>query len=120
MIYCYRAVQGNELVEVVMSDAERAGRQDADGFIVLDDGRKARRSIADEHRPNNYIDPWATPMLNEALAVWPDQVAEARADAARKGVPTDFARDGRVVIRSQQHYRQFCKAYGVVNKGDFY
>ena len=52
------------------------------------------------------------PMLSDALAVHPHQVEEARDSAKAKGVPTEFRPDGRPVITSQKHLRDYCRAYG--------
>lgn len=60
------------------------------------------------------------PKLSDALAVHPDQVQEAREDAIKKGVPTDFAADGRAVIRSRAHQKAYLKAYGFHNRDGGY
>lgn len=49
---------------------------------------------------------------SDALAVHPRQVAEAEADAIRKGVPTHFQKDGRPVIENSGHLDRYMKAYG--------
>ena len=60
------------------------------------------------------------PTLSEALAVHPAQVAEATADAKARGVPTEFMPDGRPVMRSREHQRQYLKAYGFHNNDGGY
>jgi hypothetical protein len=52
------------------------------------------------------------PILSDALAVHPDQVAEATLDAKRKGVPTEFMPDGRPILRTRQHRKEYLRAYG--------
>lgn len=56
--------------------------------------------------------PTTWPQQCDALAVHPSQVEEAREDAKRKGVPTDFTPDGRPVITSAAHQKQYAKLYG--------
>lgn len=60
------------------------------------------------------------PKLSEALAVHPKQVQEATDDAKKKGVPTEFAPDGRPVIRSRAHQKAYVKAYRFYNKDGGY
>lgn len=60
------------------------------------------------------------PKASDALAVHPDQVAEAVESAKRKGVPTEFLPDGRPVIRSRAHQKAYLKAYGFHNKDGGY
>lgn len=64
--------------------------------------------------------PAGWPMKSEALAVHPDQIGEAHADAVKMGVPTDFDRVGRPIFRSQGHRAAYCKAYGVRDKNGSY
>lgn len=58
----------------------------------------------------------SNPKLSDALAVHPSQVAEAVADAKKKGVPTRFEADGRPIITSRAHQKQYLKAYGFHNR----
>lgn len=58
--------------------------------------------------------------LSDALGVHPDQVPEAMEHARRHGVPTDFAEDGRAVIRSRAHQKALCKVLGFHNKDGGY
>jgi len=58
--------------------------------------------------------------LSDALAVHPTQVAEAIADAKKKGVPTDFAPDGRPIITSRNHQKRYLRAYGFFNRDSSY
>ena len=52
------------------------------------------------------------PFKSDALAVHPDQIGEAQQDSVKKGVPTEFDSEGRAVIRSRQHKKEYCLAYG--------
>lgn len=58
----------------------------------------------------------SNPKLSDALAVHPTQVAEAVADAKKKGVPTSFEADGRPIITSRAHQKAYLKAYGFHNR----
>lgn len=70
-VYCYQCDDG-EIVEVFMSDESRQTREDADGRIVLEDGRLAQRHYPSE-RPGISTD-WGKPLLSQGLAVHPSQV----------------------------------------------
>lgn len=60
------------------------------------------------------------PKASDALAVHASQVEEAREDARKKGVPTDFLPDGRPVFTSRAHQKKYCRAYGFFNKDGGY
>lgn len=60
------------------------------------------------------------PILSDALAVHPSQVQEATQDAIQKGVPTDFLPDGRPVLRTRAHRKQYMKAYGFFDRNAGY
>ncbi len=57
-------------------------------------------------------------MVSSSVAVHPDQVEEAVESAKRKGVPTEFQRDGRPVFTSRAHQRRYLKAYAMHNNDD--
>lgn len=58
--------------------------------------------------------------LSDALAVHPSQVEEAREQAKKLGVPTEFAKDGRAVITSRYHQKRLVKALGMFNRDGGY
>lgn len=60
------------------------------------------------------------PLASDALKVHPKQIAKAREDAEKKGVPTDFMPDGRPVFRSRQHRASYMKAYGFFDRNAGY
>ena len=60
------------------------------------------------------------PKYSDAMAVHPDQVPEAIADAKKKGVPTDFLADGRPIFVSRAHQKRYIRAYGFYNKDGGY
>lgn len=57
---------------------------------------------------------------SEALAVHPLDIAEAEADARAKGVPTSFDADGRPVLTSRRHRKEYLKAYGFHDRSGGY
>ena len=115
-VYCFRTVKGKELVELPLSVAEKERIGDE---ITLGDGRKARRDFMAEHtstRPSVGI--W--PMYSEAAGVHPSQIAETRETAAKRGVPTDFTSDGRVIFTSRKHRKEFCEKFGMYDRNGGY
>jgi hypothetical protein len=77
---------------------------------VQEEGRIFTRDIQAEHRGTAHTaGNW--PMLSDAFAVDPDARADASREAAQKGVPTDFAPDGRAIFRDAAHRRDYCRAY---------
>lgn len=58
------------------------------------------------------------PYAADSLGVHPDQREEAMADAAARGVPTEFTADGSIVWKSRQHQKEYCRAYGYKNRDE--
>jgi hypothetical protein len=61
-----------------------------------------------------YVKPW----LGDSVAVDPTQIKEAMESARAKGVPTEFAPDGRIKWQSRDHQKRYCQAYGFYNKDE--
>jgi len=61
--------------------------------------------------------PGAWPIASEALAVHPDQIPEAMETAKAKGVPTSFDANGRPIMTSPGHFKQYAKAHGYFHRG---
>lgn len=76
-------------------------------------GKAQRDVVADVKAQGMESESAGWPILSEAAAVHPEQIPEARAEAEKRGVPTDFTRDGRVVFRDRSHRRRYCKAMGL-------
>lgn len=70
--------------------------------------------------PGASLGCWTRPLESDALAVHPDQIAEAREDAARAGIPTDFTPDGRPMFTSRGHRARYCKHYGFFDRDGGY
>jgi len=58
--------------------------------------------------------------VSDALACHPKDVESYRQDAKRRGVPTEFQRDGRPVMTSRAHQKAYLKAYGYHNNDGGY
>lgn len=63
---------------------------------------------------------WQKPIVSDALGVHPEQVEEATADAKAKGVPTEFLPDGRPLLVSRQHRKEYLRAYGFHDRAGGY
>jgi hypothetical protein len=52
----------------------------------------------------------------DACGVNPDQVQAAEAEAAKRGVPTEYNKTtGNPIFRDQNHEKKFCKSFGYYN-----
>lgn len=60
------------------------------------------------------------PLHSEAMAVHPDLIGEAVADAQAKGVPTAFDAEGRPVFTSRSHRAEYCRRYGFFDRDGGY
>ena len=52
------------------------------------------------------------PILSDAMGVHPRQRQKAYEESVAKGVPTEFAHDGRAILRDRTHRAKFIKALG--------
>lgn len=52
------------------------------------------------------------PILSDAVGVHPRQRQKAYEESVAKGVPTEFAHDGRAILRDRTHRAKFIKALG--------
>lgn len=60
------------------------------------------------------------PLHSDAMAVHPEQIGEARADAIKRGVKTDFDSYGRPILTSRGHRRAYARAYGFFDRNGSY
>lgn len=56
---------------------------------------------------------WANPILSDAMGIHPDQRQEAYEHSVRHGVPTAFTQDGRAILTSRQHRRDYARLIGM-------
>lgn len=114
--FAFRTADG-ELVFRELSTAEYFALEDYS--IVLDDGRRAVRSPDDEYAdgggPNANRD-LGYPIHCEALAVHPEQRAEAIERAKRCGVPTDYDPAGRPILTGPGHRRRLLAVEGFFDR----
>lgn len=62
----------------------------------------------------------AWPMYSDAMGVHPQQVDEFHKDSVRRGVPTEFTRDGRAIFESASHRKRYCREYGFHDRNGGY
>jgi hypothetical protein len=60
--------------------------------------------------PGGHL-PGCWPIQSMALGVHPDQIPEARALAASRGVSLDFTPDGKAILKDRGHRRAVLKAH---------
>jgi hypothetical protein len=63
--------------------------------------------------------PWK-PLHSEAIAVHPNQIAEATAQAIEFGVPTEFDKIGRPIFTSRSHRKEYMQRYGYYDRDGGY
>jgi len=80
--------------------------------------RKIIARTSGEERKNCSASLW--PYASDALGCGEDQIEEATREAGDAGVPTEFDREGRAIIRSEGHRKAYCKAMGMFNGRDGY
>lgn len=105
-----------EVVEFFMSIAEMLDKQDENGDIVLDDGRTAHRNYGDSATKAGA----GYPYLSDAMGVHPCQIPYMQKLAEEKGVPTEFTKDGRMVVRDRKHRKEFGERFGFFDKDGGY
>ena len=62
----------------------------------------------------------AWPRLSDSMGVHPKQRKAAYEKSVEQGCPTEFAADGRAIIRDNAHQRDLQKVLGVINKSAGY
>lgn len=105
--YTFTSKSG-ERIELTMSVAEYE-RVVKDGTIIENGVRYERDLMAD--LPGG-AHPGKWPMMSDAMGVHPSQIQEARDYAAAMGVNTEYAADGRPILRDRAHRRAHMRAMG--------
>lgn len=59
------------------------------------------------------------PRLSDAMAVHPDQIAEASELSKKKGVPTHYDEWGRPRLTDARHERRYMKAFGFFHRNSY-
>lgn len=116
-VYCYTREDTGELVELVMTVAQKAKRERTDKSIRRRDGVVLRRDIGAEHSRAPLVMPSGNwPQVSDALAVSPRQRREAHEHSVKIGVPTDYNRDGQPVWTDRAHKKRFGEATGFFDR----
>lgn len=114
--YRYVREDNGEPVDLVMSIPELEQRQDADGYVTLEDGVRARRV----YEISGARASWTKPIHSEAARIHTDLLDEYREYDRRRGVPTEYDKRGCPVWRSADHKARYLKAHGLHDKDGGY
>tara|TARA_R110002020_G_scaffold60572_4_gene163959 strand:+ start:684 stop:1058 length:375 start_codon:yes stop_codon:yes gene_type:complete len=118
--YCFENVSTGERQELVMSISEMESKTDGEKGYVDGQGVQWRRDFAAEQGGfDGNCSNW--PMKSDAAGVHPDQIGEARKEAKRFGVPTNFdGKTGQAIFSSRAHRAQYLKAKGFHDRNGGY
>ncbi len=78
--------------------------------------RVFHRDMAAEHGGAKFGPSGRWPILSDALAVHPDEIKDAKAYAASRGVKVEFAPGGECILESRAHRKDVCGAFDVFDK----
>lgn len=85
--------------------------RDDDGWMLID-GKKWKHDIAADIAPRRTTGDGIWPARSESMAIEPEQIKEAMDRDRRCGVPTDYTKDGRPILRSEKHRRDYIRLRG--------
>lgn len=85
-----------------------------DGSIRMQPLKVGKAAV--EHHTTGYQ---GYPIKSVGLAVHPDQVKEAQEHSKKLGVPTEFTKDGRAILRDASHRKAYLKAYNMMDRNSF-
>jgi len=110
--YCFTTHHG-ETVEQVFSIHD-----DIPASVTLPSGQTAFRDLVMEHCGfNDKSGHW--PKKSDALGVHPSQVKEAMEHDRAHGVPTDYTKDGRAILKDRQHFTALRKLHGMNDRSGY-
>lgn len=109
-VYSYQSGDGD-----VIEEAFPLGTQPE---AIRRKGKRFKRNPALDHRGFHDTCGAGYPIASEALGVHPIQIPEAVATARKLGVPTDYTKDGRPILRDREHRSRFLKAHGFHDRND--
>lgn len=119
--YCYSPKDDSDRVEDHFFPIGQAPES-----VRLNDGRKGYRNLRAEMcgariQMGKPLQPWERgrgyPRASEAMGVMPHQVGEAMAEDRKNGVRADYTKDGRPILTSWAHEKQYRKANGFIETG---
>lgn len=102
-----------------MSVEEMEGLERDGDYYTLADGTEVMRDFRAEHAPR-HAGADLYPLFSDAMGVHPAQIPEMRRLARQRGVPTEFTKDGRAVLTSRGHRKDFGEAFGFFDKDGGY
>jgi hypothetical protein len=79
-------------------------------------GKLMDRDIAREQNGNQSFKSACWPMRSDALGVHPDQIPEAIAEAAKSGVRVNFDGEGRAILESPKHRKEYAESMGFFDR----
>ena len=109
-VYVFRDKDSDETVEHFMSLAKYDALKWVDGEVVIDGARLARDLATEKRGFRHAAGNW--PIYSDAFGCHPDQVQESMQEATKRGVPTEYTRDGRAVFRDRAHRKKVLSAFG--------
>ena len=113
MVYCFKCHCGAQFVEVrPVHDCQKPA-------ACPECQKPAQRDFLAEHRKTAHH-PGNWPLKSNAVGVHPSQCTEATAQAAARGVPTEFTKEGEAVFTSAQHRKSYCQAFGFYDRNAGY
>jgi hypothetical protein len=108
---CIKVVRGK--MKYFLGDKEVTAQEFTGSFVTkpLDVAEDAV-----EHHTAGFT---GYPIQSLALAVSSKQVKEAQEDSVKKGVPTQFTKSGRPILRDAAHRKAYLRAYGYHDRNSF-
>lgn len=100
-----------------MKTRKTYGNYGSPDHFYVDDKEVSQAEYEAAHTPKEIGCPetgnWTTPVLSDAMAVHPKQIKDAMDRDKKAGVPTEYAPDGRPIVRSGDHQRRLAKSLGM-------
>lgn len=111
-IYCFRDQATGEVIDEVYPLGKAPRR-------IHREGKTYVRDIAHEHHARWYSGKGLWPRNSAAAGVWPSQVEDQKAYDKSIGFTAPILPNGDVVFNSPKHERDYLKAHGMKNLGDY-
>ena len=123
MIYCYRRIDNNELVEIEMSPDGKERREFRDtgkrGFIVID-AVLAKRDYVSEHEAEKVIGNIWRDHASDALGIHPAQIPEEMKRIGGMGISgVNFDEEGRPHFDSKSSWKKYLKSRDMRDKSSY-
>lgn len=113
--YCFKCPDGHRTTRMMEYEETK------NVFNCPKCGKPMNRDYKAEHSTESSGDHGCWPMVSEAAAVHPSQIAEAKDLIRRKGgVDCEFDKHGRPIFTSMGHRRRCLRAMGYEDKKGYY